>query len=463
MALALWMANYFTQQAYDRSLLDDAYSVAANVKFNGQTLDLVLSASEMGTVLFDQSESVYFAVERPDGSLVAGHTGLRGPVLAKGQTFEFGDTIYQGRSLRVVTLRRTQPTEFSVVVAQTTNSRTALLQRLVAYSIAPQIALLAILAWRVRRAIQSDLEPLSALQRAVDQRDASDLTALAPALISGARSLDVERLGMAIDSLLERVRTGVRAQREFAGSVAHELRTPLAGIRALAEYGLAQSRPEIWREQLRDIVRSEARASHLIDQLLALALADEARTSLALEPVALVDVIRRTILQFLPRADAAGVDFGARGLEQPVVVRAHTALVEGLLGNLIDNALRYGVGVPERSPRLTVALSLETGPQGEPCARLSVVDNGPGLPSGEARALTQRWARGVAATRLAQGSGLGLAIVKRYAELMNAELQFTPAAEDYGLRASVIFRDLISADPLPSSPFARPGVPPSAP
>ena len=72
-----------------------------------------------------------------------------------------------------------------------------------------------------------------------------------------------------------RLDRSARSQREFAGNVAHELRTPLAGIRALADYGLANPTPAVWREQLQRIAASEARASHLVDQLLALALADE--------------------------------------------------------------------------------------------------------------------------------------------------------------------------------------------
>jgi two-component system sensor histidine kinase TctE len=440
MAGALSVANYFTQEAYDRSLLDDAFGVAAHVVVQGGALALILSPGEISTVLFDQSESVFFAVQRADGSLVAGHNGLYPPRPPAGASYEFADIVYQGRAMRAVTVRRMQPLEFEVVMAQTTASRTRLLQRLLLVSILPQMVLLAVLAWWLRRAIQSDLEPLNTLQRAVDSRDASDLTALPAELSALARSRDIERLGVAINSLLERIEAGIRAQREFAGSVAHELRTPLAGIRALAEYGLAQSRPESWREQLRDIVQSEARASHLIDQLLALALADEAGSALRLEPVPLAEVVRRVVLQFLQRADAGAVDLGARGLELPVMVMAHPALLEGLLSNLIDNALRYGRVANGPAPAVTVAITLERDEQGLVSVRLSVLDNGPGLPQPAPLVLTRRWTQGAAGARLGQGAGLGLAIVSRYAELMQARLELSPGADGKGLQASVIFK-----------------------
>jgi two-component system sensor histidine kinase TctE len=106
--------------------------------------------------------------------------------------------------------------------------------------------------------------------------------------------------------LLQRLDRSIRAQKEFAGNVAHELRTPLAGIRALAGYGLGHADPAVWREQLAAIAASEARATALVDRLLAVALAAEAESRLLLEPVALDVVVRDCVLRFLPRADAAG-------------------------------------------------------------------------------------------------------------------------------------------------------------
>lgn len=140
-------------------------------------------------------------------------------------------------------------------------------------------------------------------------------------------------------SLLE---LSLQAQREFSGNVSHELRTPLAGIRALAEYGLAQQDPGVWRQQLEQIGSSERRASLLVEQLLAMALAEESDLSLHIEPVGLNQIVQQIVLRFMPRADALGVDLGVQGLEQPISVLANPALLEGAPGNLIDNALRYG-------------------------------------------------------------------------------------------------------------------------
>ena len=422
------VANSFTQRAFDRSLLDDAYAVAANVRATGDQLDFSLSVREVKAVLFDQVETVYFAVLRPDGSVLAGWPDLPVPPPHGDDVYRFSDIQYHGRSLRAVRLQLTKPRPFEVVTAQTVLGRSAMLRSVLLYSVVSQLLLLLVLAVWLRRAIQRDLQPLADFQHALDRRDVRDLASVPV----DASTRDVQRLGASVNDLLDRVAQSVQAQREFAGNVAHELRTPLAGIRALASYGLAQKDPAVWREQLAGIVDSQARASHLVDQLLALALADEARHAIPREAVVLDELVRNAVLHFLPRADAAGVDLGAVGLDEPVVVQGQAVLIEGVLNNLIDNALRYGMPAAGGVPRVTVALSHE-----DAGVVLSVTDNGPGLaaPQQEVR---QRWVQGQEGMRLGQGAGLGLAIVARYAELLGARHEFAPGPGGVGLCARLV-------------------------
>jgi len=431
-ALVVGIASYFTQQAFDRALLDDAYLVASHVRRTAEVgvggLELSLSPQEMRTVLFDQTESLFFAVLRPDGSLLAGHAGLSSPDLDPKATPLFEAIDYQNRTLRSVTIHRDQPADFYVVMAQTTTSRDRMVQRLFAFSMAPQILLLIWLAAWLQRAIENDLAPLLALEQALEQRDARDLT---PLPVS-ASTRDVQRLGQAINALLGRIANSVQAQREFSGNVAHELRTPLAGIRALADYGLRHRDPQVWREQLQGIAQSQDRASHLVDQLLALALADESQHTLVQEPVALDALVRDAVIRFLPRADAVHVDLGARGVEQPVYVLGNDALIEGVLNNLLDNALRYGLAA-QGDRRITV--SVVSAPQ---AVVLSVSDNGPGVSREQLHKLSQRWVQGSAGEALKEGSGLGLAIVNEYLRLLNARL-IMENEQPTGLRVSVTF------------------------
>jgi two-component system, OmpR family, sensor histidine kinase TctE len=435
--LALAVARYFTQQAFDRALLDDAYAVASHVRHaEDGGLTLGLSSVEMGNLLFDQNENMYFAVYLDDGHLLAGHAGLQLPVAprSEGGPF-FTETPFQNRTLRAVVLPRSKPANFTVVVAQTTRSQDRLFERLLFISLVPQLLLLIWLAWWLRRAIGQDVQPLMDLENAVAQRDARDLT---PMVIS-SRTLDVQKLGEAINALLARIEQSVRGQKEFAGNVAHELRTPLSGIRALAEYGLTQSDPNIWREQLRSIAQSQERASHLVDQLLALALAQEAQQVLQPQPLALDEVVRDSLMRHLHRADALGVDLGVdfeEGLSLPVWIAAQRALLEGVLDNLVDNAMRYGVPPDGQHRHVTVEIASVPGSSD---VALSVIDNGPGISDAQREHLLQRWAQGSAGEALKQGSGLGLAIVSEYARIMGAPLSLGPASAGQGLQVSLRF------------------------
>jgi two-component system sensor histidine kinase TctE len=429
-AMVLSVAQHFAAQAFDRALLDDTYALAAHVRAGTRDVSLTLTGEEMKMLLFDQSETIYFAVFRPDGSLATGNPGLRPAPLAGTSDHEFADVVIDRQSVRTVTLQpEGQP--FTVVMGQTAHTRSVLLEQLLAWSALPQAMLLALLAWWLRRRIQRDLQPLGQLEEAIGRRHAADLAPLPDEVKAGASTRDVERIAQAIDSMLARLAEGVQAQREFAGNVAHELRTPLAGIRAQAAFALSQPDAQVWRTQLEGIAQAEQRASRLVDQLLALARAREGRGGgVAREPIALDAIAREVLLRFMPRARSAGVDLGGEGLDEPIVVQADRALVEGILNNLVDNALRYGAGHAE--PRITVAIARAPGG-----VELSVTDNGEGWPSHDLERLTRRWEQGDPGRRAGEGAGLGLAIVTRYAELLGAQFSIGEAPGG-GARATLL-------------------------
>ena len=418
-AVALAIASYFTKQAFDRAMIDDAYSVSTNLQAGERGIELMLTPREVRNVLFDRLETVYFAVLRPDGSLLAGQAGLDAPAPERGDAYRFSRIVYQGQPLRAIALNK-DTKGLRVVIAQTTRARGAMMERLLEYSLAPQVLLLVLLAAWLWRGIRRELRPLGELQLALDRRDANDL---APVAVARSSS-ELEGLGDAVNALFDRLEDSVSAQREFAGNVAHELRTPLAGIRALAEYGLSRTSPTVWREQLEKIAASEARASHLVNQLLGLALADERHAGQRTEVLRLDQLAQQAVLRHLARADARGVDLGGCGLDRPASIRGDAALIEGILDNLIDNALRYG------GRTVTVELAQD---------RLSVTDDGPGIAHDSQRDWLQRWTQGPAGQKLGQGAGLGLAIVARYAKLLGAELSLAPASTHGGLRVSITF------------------------
>ncbi len=436
------VARHFTSQAYDRSLLDDALMVASHVGDRDGELDLRLSPAEMKAVLFDQSEVLFFAIYDQQGRFLAGHAGLQGVALPQGSVHAFGEMNFQGQRLRTLTLRRDRPHPYVVVMGQTTHSRDRILQQVLVFSLLPQLLLVVVLAMWLRRNIEAELQPLSDLEQDLSQRDAGDLS---PVRVHQASS-DMRRLGEVVNRLFGRIAQGLQAQREFSGNVAHELRTPLAGIRAQAEYALSSAQPEVWREQLQGVLASQSRASHLVDQLLALALVSEAKQQLTLEPVALHELATQALLRWMPQADQRGVDLGGQGLDVACWVMGQRALLEGLLDNLIDNALRHGRPDAGRGAQVTVWLSSRTDAQGEPTVRLVVQDNGPGVPLARREALQSRWKRGTEAS-VGSGHGLGLSIVSAYARHLGAPLGLHDA-EGGGLEVSVDLR-ACAAPPQP--------------
>lgn len=435
--LALAVAHFFTQNAMDRSLLEAAYVLGSNMRAQDGALRLALTRHELGTILFDPVETVQFAIVAPDGVLLAGEPDLATQAAAGTTGYRYQDVTLRGQVLRAVTLHREQPAAFAIVVAETTTGRTALLRRLLAYSLLPQLALLAIVAWWVARLVTKDLRPLVQLQQAVDDRHASDLS---PVDVPAA-TRETVRLSGAINSLLQRLERSVRSQREFAGNVAHELRTPLAGIRALAEYGLAQKDPAAWREQLERIAASQERASRMVDQLLALALAQEAEAGLKLGPIQLDELVRETVLRFLPTADAKGVDLGAMGIDAPTQVMGDATLISGILNNLVDNALRYGSDNANGPPSITVAIDQEPD-----AIVLSVLDNGSGLPGEMQLAMMQRGMQGEAGQLLGEGVGLGLALVAQHARLMGARMTLGSGPGGVGWASRIAFARVARLD-----------------
>lgn len=434
--ISVYTSSYFMQQAYDRSILDDAQLLASHTKLQNGKLVLDAREEDLQSILFDSSETIYYAVEARGGRLIAGTAGLMPHI--PGNWTEVPDTLFldshwDQKKLKVVVLTRLDPQPYRVAVAVTTGARDAVLNQLTVASLVPRtLLMLALILW-FRWVIRRELQPLTHLEESVEERDSADLSPLPEQLTTRAATRDVHSLSSSIDDLLRRVALSLEQQREFAGNVAHELRTPLAGVRAAAEFGLAQSDPEQWRKQLQEVLRSEQRASHTVEQLLMLALANEASSGVRMEQLRLNDCVREQVLSWLPRADQLGIELVASGLDEELLVRADRALVEGLLSNLLDNAFRYG-RKPEGGGTVSVVLSRVAGE-----VWLSVIDQGPGIPAEQRELLLKRWAQGEEGARIGAGAGLGLSICQRFARLMHAQLVLNAGFDGHGLSASVVF------------------------
>lgn len=419
----------YANRAFDRSLLDEIYALAGNVEGRNGQPTLQLSDRELATVLFSDTEQVFYALFDEQGRRVAGDATLQLQPPGAGQPYQFSDVRRDGQRIRVLSLYRDRPLPHYLVIAHTISSLNASVREQVLWSFVLQAALLVMLGLWLKVSIDRELKPLVQLQDELDQRNPNDLQA-----VTVIRSpLDLQRLATTINGLFQRIALTGQAQREFAGNVAHELRTPLAGIRSLADYGLRQTDPVAWRQQLEQIRASEHRASHLVHQLLALAQADEAPHGVMLQPIDVSALVQDLLLRQIGRAEAMGADLGGEGLDNAHCALVDASLLEGLLINLVDNALRYGRPKDGATPQVTVTV--------EPAAdhiSIAVTDNGPGLAPDELQRVLQRGQRGVAGNALGIGAGLGLSIAQRYAQVMNASLRFEVGPGGRGLTVRVL-------------------------
>jgi two-component system sensor histidine kinase TctE len=203
-----------------------------------------------------------------------------------------------------------------------------------------------------------------------------------------------------LNGLLLRLQLALDSQRNFVSDAAHQLRTPIAALQAQAEAAIGESPPDM-RSRLEGVMSALRRLSYLVDQLLALAWA-EPSAALANDEIAVEALIHRVAETWLPAAIARGVDLGFE--LEPVRVRGSALLLEELLGNLLDNAIRH-------APAGGV-VNVGCGRQGA-TAWIAVEDDGPGLAEDERERVFERFYQ--AGRAPGEGSGLGLAIVRQIA------------------------------------------------
>jgi two-component system sensor histidine kinase TctE len=427
-AATYFVALHVATSAYDRSLLDPALDMAANVTVDASGPHLTMLQQAQEALLYDHEDTLIFQVRGPDGAVVAGDEALgMPPSLQRGER-TFADTRYKGQPVRLAAVR--SDNGFYVQVAETLHKRNRLIWEVLAAGLLPAllIALATIaLAWT---GVARGLAPLASVRAQLLGRSAHDLAPLdeqsAPSEISPA----IE----ALNRLLARLRESNEMQQRFLANAAHELRTPLAGLQMHLELLLRRDLPDELRSEIAAMHKATVRTGHLANQLLALAKAEAAASdSIRTASVDLYTVADRAAHEWVQRAIARDIDLGF--LLEHTQVAGDPVLLGELVDNLLDNALRY---TPPGG-----AVTVRCGPDtGRPY--LSVEDTGPGIPASAHGRVFERFYR-IQGTP-GDGTGLGLAIVKEVAQRHGASLHIeTPEGGPSGTRVVVRFPELAPA------------------
>ena len=228
---------------------------------------------------------------------------------------------------------------------------------------------------------------------------------------------EITPLVRSLNEMLERLSQTISIQKRFIADAAHQMKTPLAGMRMQSELALRQTDQEEIHRSLLQLSKSSEAATRLINQLLALARAENQTPSTkALELIDLADLARSTVQDWIPVSFASNIDLGIEQTDDAIHIFGNPLMLRELLSNLIDNAIRY----TPKGHSVTVRTSLNNE---QALAILEVEDNGPGIPVSERGHIFERFYRILGSN--VQGSGLGLSIVREIAQQHNAKIEIT--------------------------------------
>jgi two-component system sensor histidine kinase TctE len=295
-----------------------------------------------------------------------------------------------------------------IQVAETLKKRAQLRRKILAWILVPQIVLIITASLLLWVGIKKSLMPLLIINNELAQRSAQDLK---PILLNSV-PLEVSKLVNSLNGLIEKLNQAIHSQNRFIADAAHQLRTPLAGIRAQIELSdKTQSLPEI-KDRLNKVSLSTERLIHLVSQLLVLAKNQmEAAYIVNFEEIDLVNFVKKITLDFESLADNKDIELSYLGLNEKIMVNGDAARLYDLIYNLIDNAIRY----TPSTGKVVTAVTIE-----DEHACLSVQDNGVGILESDHENVFKRFYRGNESLEF--GTGLGLAIVKEIANLHDASI-----------------------------------------
>ncbi|MBX3622421.1 MAG: sensor histidine kinase N-terminal domain-containing protein [Rhizobacter sp.] len=445
-----WLvAQGIANKPFDRQLGEMTRLLAQQITVQAQADDMpsakfTMTRATSDLLHADEADTLYYQVLGLRGEFLSGEQSLPVPLederssggaQAPGQ-LRFRDDEVGGEPVRVAYQWVAVPGALGsppalVQVAETLGKRSRLATEIIKGVMLPQFVILPLAVLLVWLALVRGIAPLNELQQRIRHRESHDLSPIDERDVPE----EVSPLVRAINDLLMRLDHSISTQKHFLADAAHQLKTPLAGLRTQAELAqreidAGQSDPQSLKKSLQQIARSSQRAARMVNQLLSMARAEDASQAQTHQPVNLARVATEVVRDFVPRALEKRIDLGyegpATGRLQPqgLMVHGQPVLLRELVRNLVDNALQY---TPEGG---TVTVRVVDDPFGQVVV-LQVEDSGPGIPPAERDKVFQPFYRALGTN--VDGSGLGLAIVREIAQQHHAEL----ALEDANLRHRV--------------------------
>jgi two-component system sensor histidine kinase QseC len=354
-----------------------------------------------------------------DGRLVARSSGAPIESLSDTRT-GFSEPTIKGETWRVFTAE--DPVKnVRVLVGDRLGLREAFVTDIMKGLAAPMLLTIPLLALLIWASLNRGLRPLQALARDLKRRNADDMTPVE----TGNIPAEIRPMVVSLNNLFGKVRDALRHERDMTAFAAHELRTPLAGLRTQAQIAMTAPDQGTREAALRQILFSVDRTTRLVRQLLAIAKLDFDRET-PMAPVCVGDVVQE-VLRNLPPSDQ-DADVTVDPMLRSFIVFTNRDALHLAIRNLHENAVRH---MPQRG---SIRWSAESTKEG---TLVFVEDSGPGVPEDELELITNRFFRGRNKTAL--GSGLGLSIVALALEAGGARLRLRNRMDASGLRAEMLW------------------------
>jgi two-component system sensor histidine kinase TctE len=404
-------AGAIADQTYDRELRDMVRAVGEEARMGFRAGTVAPSLPVLNALRNDPVDRLFVHVIDARGEVIAGDTDLPKPGPEDpppGLAVQFRLTALGAEPLRVaywLVPAASGAGALVVQVGEPTRRRRELVGDVTKLVMAVIMLLAPVTVALVWFGLKRGLYPLERLRARVEARGPDDLSPIPSEEVPA----EVAPLVKTLNRQLDRVRRNLDAQRHFVADAAHQLRTPLAGLKTQAEAALRGETLEAARARLRHIEESADRLSRLVTQLLSLARADDARVQVTpRESVDLNLVLHEACAAWAERAVAKQVALGFDPAAHRAEVRAAPLLLRELFMNLIDNAIRYTPAGGE----VTVRVVASSPPE------VVIEDTGSGIPPADRDLVFERFYRVLGTGE--SGSGLGLPIVKAIAELHGA-------------------------------------------
>lgn len=450
-AITFFVAKALANQPFDHALENRIMVLSQQILASDGKASLPLPAAAQAILRADDSDTIYYQIAHGNGHLLDGDATL--PLPEPEEPIVFGrialrDARYQGQELRIawryLHLQGTAPATTAttathaapyvlVQIGETLEKRNTLANEIIKGVILPQFFILPIALALVWFALSRGLSPLAQLQQKIRARQSGDLSPIDSRHVPE----EISPLVDSLNDLLARQGQTITIQKRFIADAAHQMKTPLAGLRMQSELALRQTDPHEIARSLQQLATSTEAATRLVNQLLALARAEEqgARQS-ALETLDLSALMVAVVHDWIPVSFTQKIDLGLERPGQPVLIRGHALLLRELANNLIDNALRY-TGA-NRSVTVRVRRSSQLAPDGvagvaeaAESVMLEVEDAGPGIAPEEREKVFDRFYRILGSN--VPGSGLGLAIVREIAQQHGARIEIS--SPDHAIEA----------------------------